>query len=118
MSKYAQALGIIEISVKSIDFKIKPTKGDNLRFSEMRKAAGKDQTKLTKDFITYFADLIAREEKIEKDSEEYKELEVFIEFNVDEIQEKVLVSFGWVTEEELRKAEEKALEGFQKQLNT
>jgi hypothetical protein len=113
MSKYAQALGIIEIPVKTVTFKIKPTKGDNLRFVEIQKASGKDQDKFTREFIKYFATIIAREEGIAIPSKDFEDLETFIEFNADEVVRKVMVAFGWTTEERIKAAEEKVLQGFQ-----
>lgn len=115
MGKYAQALGIIEIPVKTITFKIKPTKGDNLRFIEIQKASGNDQDKFSREFIKYFSAIVAREEGIDKSSQDYEDLETFIEFNADDVYRKVMVAFGWTTEERLKLVEEKALQGFQVQ---
>jgi len=115
-SKYAQALGLLEFKVRGIDFQLTPKQGDNLEYAKIRKNAGKDMDKFIQDFIPFCAKLIAREEKFAEGSEEYTELLTFVEFNVNELMEEILIGFGWATREELAEAERKALEGFQKQL--
>jgi hypothetical protein len=115
-SKYAQALGLLEFKIRTIDFKLTPKKGDNLEYARIRKAAGKDMDKFIADFIPFCTKLIAREERFEPGTEAYQELETFVEFNVNELMEEILVGFGWATREELEIAEKKVLENFQKTL--
>jgi hypothetical protein len=115
-SKYAQALGLLEFTIRNIDFKLTPKQGDNLEYSRLRKASAKDIDKFVADFIPFCAKLIAREENFSEGTEEYQELLTFVEFNVNEFMEEILVGFGWASREDLREAEKKAAENFQKQL--
>lgn len=117
MGKYGEALGIIEIPIKSVVFKIKPTKGDNLRLADIRKTGVKNPDKMDREFVAWFVSIVAREEGFEKGSVDYEELELFVEFNLELIMEQVYIKFGWTTEEKLRQAEEKALDAFQKRLS-
>lgn len=106
MGKYAQALGVIEIPIKTVTFSIKPEHGDNLRFSEIRKLLAKDPARFDKEFVAFFTQLVARNEGYTKGSTDYEELELFVEFNLEAIVTQCHLKFGWTTEEEMQRQRE------------
>lgn len=110
MSRYANALGRMEFTVDGEDFSLKPKKGDNLRLIKLQKKSGEDHSKLMEEMIPFVTELINREEGFAEDSEEYEELETFVEYNVMEFVKEILIAFRWTTREEFERAEQSQLE--------
>lgn len=111
MSRYGEALGVMEFEVGGLDFRLRPKKGDNLRLLEIQSKSGTDTAKLMNSFIPFMVNLIAREDDLAKEDRE--ELEVFVEQHVMDFFKEVMIGFRWTTREKMEEAEEKQLEGFQ-----
>ena len=111
MSRYAQALNVMEFTVNDLDFRLRPKKGDNLRLLDIQNKAGKDTAKMMRDFVPFMVDLIAREEDLAK--EDRGDLEVFVEANVMDFFKEIMIGFRWTTREAMEEAEKKQVEGFQ-----
>jgi hypothetical protein len=99
-SKYAQALGLWEFKIKNVSFTLKPYKGDNLKFMKLQQGADKDQFKLIEGFVPFMAEIIARSEKLEAGTEEYEQMEFFVEQNVMSFLKETMIGFGWVSREQ------------------
>jgi hypothetical protein len=117
MSRYAEALGRMKFTVAGMEFNLKPRKGDNLKLLTIQQQAGKDTTKLIRDFVPYMVELINREDNISKDDPAYKDLEEFVEFNVMDFLRETMIAFRWTTREKWEEVEKKQSEGFQASLN-
>lgn len=110
MGKYGEALGLWELTINNKMFVLKPKKGDNYALLKIISAAEKhkDTEKTLKEFHTYIKDIFKRDVPPIND-EEAEELELFVEFNINDLFKETLIAFKWTTREKLKELEAKQL---------
>jgi len=113
MGKYAEALGIWELKISTITFRLKPKKGDSLKLYEIAKEAkGKDVgIDILKQFKEFIYSVIIRDYP-PTTQEEGEELEALIEMNIQDLIERTVVAFRLAKPEDFikKKEEEKKVD--------
>lgn len=113
MSNYAKMLGKLVLEVDEHKIEITPKKGDARKLMKLQADAGEDSAKFLDDFIMYTRDLIVREESINEDDPAYEHVETFVELNLMDFLDQILVAFKLAEEGDIKS---KVNEGFQKGL--
>lgn len=114
MGKYLEALGLMEMTVGGKDFILRPKQGDNVAFLKIQNKHKKDMGAMASDFVPWLANIINREEGLDK--EELAELSMFVEFNFMEFFKEVCIAFRMTTREKWDEAEKDSIKGFQNSL--
>lgn len=103
MGRYSKMLGIAEIKVKDETFKITPKAGDNLELMDVMSKAQDGNTSIAfKGFKDWMVKILKRDCPPE-DEQDAEALEVFVEQNIVELLNKVMVEFNWASEDDIKK---------------
>jgi len=103
MGKYAEAIGVWDHKLGSIEHKLTPKTGDNLKLSKIMESSEKGKIPLDK-LMDFYYGLVVRDypELLE---DERKELKDWVEMNIVQIMKDVLIAFRWTTPEKLNELE-------------
>lgn len=103
MGKYGEALGIWELRIGGGKFDLKPKLGDNRKLmnlmSESKKK--KDEGWMMAQMGEFVKELITRDYPPLDDTEK-EELDMYIEFNITQLIEELMIAFRWTTREKLK----------------
>lgn len=115
MSKYAKALGIMEIDVGEVKIEMKPTFKHKRKFRKLilDPALNKDKNALFDQFSNLFTEWVA-----EFDPDNYNENDVreYVETYIMDLFNEVLIAFKYSTREKIAEAERTALNSLKKTL--
>ena len=110
MGRYGESLGLWELRVGGFDKDLKPIKGDNLKLMRLMTESKKrtDEAWMMEQLGNFVKELIARDHPplnpIEKD-----ELDLYVEYNIVQLMQELLVAFRWTTREQMEKLGEENL---------
>ena len=105
MGKYGEAMGIWNLKIGGADLKLRPKKGDNLRLMELFKKNKNNEDAFFKDVYSFMVDIIKRDVP-PANEQETEELETYVEFNLMQLFEEMMIAFKWATKESLAKLKE------------
>lgn len=110
MSRFAQAIGIWEITLEGFAFKLKPKVGDNYELTGIMTKAKQhlNRSDLFKEIGAFFKKLVLRD-YTDLTEEEKAELDFNIEYNIAFIMKELLIAFKWTTREKYDEIEKKEL---------
>ena len=110
MGRYGESLGLWELRVGGFDKDLKPIKGDNLKLMRLMTEFQKrnDQAWLMEQVGTFIKEMIIRDHP-PLNQQEKDELDMYVEYNIIQLLQELLVAFRWSTREQLEKAGEDSL---------
>lgn len=113
MNRYKQALGKESIKVDGLDFELKVKHGDNIKFIEIQEKNEGSHKQMLSEFINFATEVINRDDRFDKASEDYKDLKLFVEMNSQEFFKEFMIAFRHTTREKYEAQEKRLTEGFQ-----
>lgn len=104
MSKYSEAIGVLELHIGPIKEDITPKMGDNRKLANIvnQYQRHKDQARMLKEICDFVFELITREHTLT--DEDKQELQLALEMNQMQVMEDIMVAFKWTTKEDMQKA--------------
>ena len=109
MSKYGESVGKFELNVGGFDKELNPKVGDGRNFIKIVSKAEEDKDAMFDGFANFISDMIARDYPPENDIEK-EELALFVDMNLLNLLNEVMVAFGMTTREELEKQKKDLLQ--------
>mgnify|MGYP001576053608 CR=1 FL=1 len=104
MSKYGEAIGLWELRVGGFTKDLKPQKGDNLKLMRLMTESKKrnDESWMMEQIGSFVKELIARDCPPLNDAER-QELDMYVEYNILQLMQELLIAFRWSTKEQMEK---------------
>lgn len=115
-NNYEAAIGVWNHQIGSIQHKIVPREGDNLRIARVMKNVQKNGIDwLYSEFNTIYYEMVLRDNTVSEESK--PKLRLWIEKSQVAIQKEMLVVFGWQTKEQQEKLENMDSDDLKKLVN-
>ena len=104
LGKYGESIGIWSLKVGDKIFELHPKKGDNYRLRNLLVESKKtgDEISFLDRFDDFVKGMIERDYPPANDSEK-DELDLFIDYNENNLLNETLIAFRWTTKEEVEK---------------
>lgn len=104
MSRYGEAIGFWELRIGGFNKDLKPQKGDNLKLMRLMSESKKrnDEAWMMEQLGSFVKDLIKRDHP-PLNQAEIDELDMYVEFNILQLMQELLIAFRWSTKEQMEK---------------
>ena len=115
MSKFANAIGVWDLKLGTVELDLKPKMGDVKLFRNIlvNDKVRKDKQLLFDKFADFMYNLILKDYP-EEDKEEMKE---WIEVNLNKLFEEAMIAFRWSSREDMEKSKTESIEDLKKQMS-
>jgi len=108
-NKYGESVGKFELNVGGFDKELTPKVGEGRKFIKIISKAEENKDIMFDEFANFMSDMIARDYPPESDIEK-EELALFVDRNLMNLLNEIMVAFGMTTRAELEKQKKDLLQ--------